>query len=181
MTSYDLNGLELTTSSCDTMNAYRLTAVDLTDKKFAAYAASKPNFKGQFSMHSIHNYSDSRDAAYSAQQFEKLYDKVKVKQLVTDKLFRGVCQEFTLKLEIPEWSYPAEGSTIAEMLIGKYDRNYVNNARDALREAFRAHKITQRPSLATCNDLMFRVETIVNAGTTYRNAAAQVISQQRIC
>lgn len=172
--SYDLNGLQLTPAA-DTMNTYRLTAVNLREQKFSAYAASRPSHRNEFSMHTIGLYSDPRDAAFVAQEFEKRYNKDEVRTLVKDGLFAAVARHFRETIEIPEWQYPAEGLTIEEMLGGSYTRNYVDNARDALVEAI---KVTgaKAPPLAQAKALMARVEELVRGGITYRMAARQVIT-----
>ena len=173
---YDHNGLELTPAA-DTMNAYRLTAVDLTEKKFSAYASAKPTYKNEWSMIKIGMFKDSRDAAFVAQQFEKHYDKVTVRQMVTDKTFRDVANEFVANLEIPEWQYPAEGFTIEELLGGGYEvykKNYVDNARDALVEAFKVSG-KKIPVIAEAKKLIERVEQLYKTGITYREAAKTVI------
>lgn len=171
--SYDLNGLQLTPAA-DTMNTYRLTAVNLREQKFSAYAASRPSHKDEWSMHRIGLYSDPRDAAFVAQEFEKCYNKDQVRVLVKDGIFNEVAKEFRENLEIPEWQYPAEGLTIEEMLGGSYTRNYVDNARDALVEVIKVSG-AKAPPLAQTKTLMARVEELVRGGITYRMAARQVI------
>lgn len=173
---YDHNGLQLTPAA-DTMNTYRRTAVDLTTKKFNAYAASKPRFKNDFSMHPFAQFKDPRDAAFIAQEFEKLYDKVKVRQMVTDGTLREVANEFIKNTEIPEWQFPAEGFTIEELLNGGYEeykRNYVDNAKDALVEALRVSG-KKTPDLKTAKSMIEEVEALYKTGMTYRLAAKEVV------
>lgn len=175
---YDHNGLQLTPAA-DTMNAYRRTAVNLGEKKFSAYAASRPRFKGDFSMHSIGMYKDPRDAAFVAQEFEKLYDKEKVRQMVTDGTLTEIARDFRETIEIPEWQYEPEGFTIEELLNGGYEeykRNYVDNAKEALVEALRvAEKKT--PDLKTAKKMIEEVENLKASGMTYRNAAKTVVEK----
>lgn len=175
MYAYDLNGLELTPVS-DSLNAYRLTAVDTTNEKYSAYAASKPTHKNEWSMHTIGLYKDPRDAAYVAQEFAKLYDKVKVRQMIIDGTFTEVAREFRENIEIPEWKYPAEGLSFEDILGGKYKTNYVNNAKDALLEAMRVFNI-KAPALDAAKKMMAEVENLVRQGMTYRNAAHKIVSR----
>ena len=172
--SYDMNGLQLTSVS-NSLNTYRLTAVDLAQKKFSAYAASKPSHNNEWSMHHIGMYKDPRDAAYVAQEFEKLYDKVTVRQMIIDGTFSEIAREFRENIEIPEWKYPAEGLSIDDMLGGKYTTNYVNNAREALVEAIRVAGI-KTPAIQQAKIMMNRVEELVRTGITYREAARQVVA-----
>lgn len=172
--SYDMNGLQLTSVS-ESKNSYRLTAVDLKQKKIAAYAASKPPHQNVWSMHNIGLYKDPRDAAYVAQEFEKLHDKIAVRQMVVDGTFYDIAREFRDNIGIPEWKYPAEGMTIDEMLGGEYKMNYVNNARDALLEAMRVANI-KAPAVQRAKEMMISVETLVRSGITYREAARQVVT-----
>ena len=172
--SYDMNGLQLTSVS-ESKNSYRLTAVDLAQKKIAAYAASKPPHQNVWSMHNIGMYKDPRDAAYVAQEFEKLYNKIVVRQMIVDGTFYDIAREFRENIEIPEWKYPAEGMTIDEMLGGKYKMNYVNNARDALLEAMRVGNI-KAPAINKAKEMMDSVEKLVCSGITYREAARKVVA-----
>lgn len=173
---YDHNGLELTPAT-DTMNAYRRTAVDLTAKRFTAYASAKARFKDDWTMYKIGLYKDPRDAAYVAQQFEKIYDREKCRQLVTDGLFEEVAREFRETIEIPEWQYPAEGFSIEELLNGGYEEykmNYVDNARDALREAIKVYN-KPAPALSVAKVMINKVEELYKKGMTYRLAAKQIV------
>jgi hypothetical protein len=171
--SYDMNGLQLTSVS-ESKNSYRLTAVDLKQKKIAAYAASKPPHQNVWSMHNIGLYKDPRDAAFVAQEFEKQYDKIVVRQMIVDGTFYDIAREFRDNIEIPEWKYPAEGMTIDEMLGSKYKTNYVNNARDALLEAMRVENI-KPPTVNKSKEMMAAVEALVRTGITYRQAAKEVV------
>lgn len=173
MYAYDQNGLELTPVS-NSLNAYRLTAVDVTTQKYAAYAASKPTHKNEWSMHTIHLYKDPRDAAFVAQEFAKVYDKVAVRQMIIDGSFNQVAKEFRENLEIPEWKYQAEGLTFEDILGGKYKTNYVNNAKDALVEALRVFNM-KAPALKIATKMMAEVENLVKNGMTYRSAAAAIV------
>jgi hypothetical protein len=169
----DRNGLELTPAA-DTMNAYRLTAVNTQAKKFAAYAAGTRKSNSEFNMFTIGFYGDPRDAAYVAQQFEKKYSKSQVREMVVDGTFAEVAKEFRSNIDIPEWVYPAEGMTIDEMLNTTYKRNYVLTAREALVEAINVFK-KPVPSLKDAAVMIKRVEAAVKEGMTLRAAAAQVI------
>lgn len=171
--SYDMNGLQLTSVS-ESKNSYRLTAVDLSQKKIAAYAASKPPHNNVWSMHKIGLYKDPRDAAFVAQEFEKKYDKSAVRQMIVDGTFYEIAREFRETIEIPEWKYPAEGMTIDEMIGGKYKTNYVNNSRDALLEAIRIANI-KVPPINKAKEMMNSVEDFVRSGITYREAAKKVV------
>ena len=172
--SYDMNGLQLTSVS-ESKNSYRLTAVDLKQKKIAAYAASKPPHQNVWSMHNIGLYKDPRDAAFVAQEFEKRYNKIAVRQMVVDGTFYDIAREFRENIEIPEWKYPAEGMTIEEMIGDKYKTNYVNNARDALVEALKVANI-KAPAIHKAKEMMNLVEKLVKNGITYREAAKKVVS-----
>jgi hypothetical protein len=174
--SYDMNGLQLTSVS-ESKNSYRLTAVDLKQKKIAAYAASKPPHQNVWSMHNIGLYKDPRDAAFVAQEFEKKYDKITVRQMIVDGTFYDIAREFRQNIDIPEWKYPAEGMTIEEMLGSKYKMNYVNNARDALLEAMKVENI-KSPIVSKAKEMMAKVENLAKTGITFREAAKQVIAKE---
>lgn len=172
--AYDRNGLELTSVS-NTLNAYRLTAVDKTKQKINAYANSHTEYKDQFHMHTIGQYDDARDAAYVGQQFEKKYDKYVVRQLVKDGLFSEIAKEFRQNIEIPEWIYPAEGLDWDDILGGKYETNYVDNARDAIREALKILN-KKAPPIEEAKKIIAKVEQLFKDGMTYRQAAHKVIN-----
>ena len=171
--AFDRNGLELTPAA-DTMNAYRLTAVNTKTKKFSAYAAGTRKSNQEFNMFTIGLYDDPRDAAYVAQEFEKKVSKSQVREMVTDGTFPEFAKEFQSNIDIPEWVYPAEGMTIDEMLNTTYKRNYVLNAREALVEAINVFK-KPVPSLKAAAEMIKRVEAAVKEGMTLRTAAAKVI------
>lgn len=171
---YDLNGLELT-QVADSLNSYKLTAVDTKIRKISAYAASRPNHKNDFSMHTIGQYNDPRDAAYVGQEFAKRYDKVTVKQMVIDGTFRAVANEFRESIEIPEWKFRAEGLDFDDIFGGKYEKNYMDNSRDALLEAIRVLG-KKTPALPEAKKLMAEVDKLVNAGgITFRQAAHKLV------
>lgn len=175
--AYDKNGLQLSPVA-ETRNTYRRTAVDMTQRKFSAYAASRPTRLNEWAMHTIGLYKDPRDAAYVAQEFEKLYDKVAVRQMIIDDTFTEVAKEFRENIDIPEWKFEAEGLTIEEML-GEtgYKRNYVDNARDALIEALHVAGI-KTPALKEAKLMMAAVEKLVSKnGMTYRRAAKKVVEK----
>lgn len=173
MYAYDQNGLELTPVS-NSLNAYRLTAVDVTAQKYAAYAASKPTHKNEWSMHTIGLYKDPRDAAFVAQEFAKIYDKFAVRQMVIDCTLNQVAKDFRESIDIPEWKYQAEGLSFDDILGGKYNTNYVNNAKDALVEALRVSNM-KAPALKVAIEMMSKVENLVKSGMTYRSAAKFVV------
>lgn len=174
MYAYDHNGLELTPVS-NSLNAYRLTAVDLTTQKYSAYAASKPTHKNEWSMHTIYLYDDPRDAAFVAQEFAKIYDKVAVRQMIIDGTFSHIAKEFRENIDIPEWKYQYEGLSFDDILGKKYKTNYVNNAKDALVEALRVFNI-KTPPLKIASKMMAEVENLVAAGMNYRAAAKNVVA-----
>lgn len=173
MHSYDMNGLELSPVSTS-MNAYRLTAIDMTNQKYAAYAASKPSKKNEWAMHPIGLFKDPRDAAFVAQEFAKVYDKQTVRVMITDGTFWEVAREFRESIEIPEWKYPAEGLSFDEIVGGKYKTNYVNNAKDALVEAIKVFNV-KPPVLAVAKKMMSDLEEMVKGGMTYREAAKKIV------
>ena len=178
---FDHNGLELTPAA-ETMNAYRLTAVDLKAKKFAGYARAKPRFKDDWSMYRIGYFSDPRDAAYVAQAFEKKFDSVKVRQMVTDGLFDEIAVEFSSSLEIPEWKYQAEGFSVEELINGGYEeykKNYVDNAKEALVEFFKVTN-TKPPTLEVAKKLIADVEKMYKTGKTYRESAKAIMGNFKL-
>lgn len=171
--AFDRNGLELTPAA-DTLNAYRLTAVNTKIKKFTAYAAGTRKSNNEFNMFTIGLYNDPRDAAYVAQTFEKKMSKAQVREMVTDGTFAEYAKEFRSNIEIPDWVYPAEGMTIDEMLNTTYKRNYVLDAREALVEAINVFK-KPVPSLKEAAVLIKKVEAAVKEGMTLRAAAAKMV------
>jgi hypothetical protein len=175
---YDRNGLQLSTAKAETLNTYRLTSVDLTTKKYTAYArASRPGGNNQWSMFKIGNqFKDPRDAAYVAQEFEKQYTHEQVRQMYTDGTFYDIGREFVQNLEIPEWNYPAEGLLVEDILNDYgYKQNYVPDAKTALREAISVFGI-KPPSIKDIPGLVKKVETLYNEGATYREAAMKVLN-----
>jgi hypothetical protein len=175
---YDRNGLQLSTAKANTLNSYRLTAVDLKNKKYAAYArASKPKGNMQWSMFNIGNlYKDPRDAAYVAQEFEKIYNPDQVRQMVTDGVFYDVAREFVENTDIPDWQFPAEGILIEDILNDYgYKNNYVSDAKSALQEAVKVFGI-KVPSLKEIPSLISQVENLYKDGCSYREAARKVMN-----
>lgn len=171
--AFDRNGLELTPAA-DTLNAYRLTAVNTKTKKFSAYAAGTRKSNQEFNMFNIGYYDDPRDAAYVAQEFEKKVSKSQVREMATDGTFAEFAKDFRSNIEIPEWVYPAEGMSIDEMLNTTYKRNYVVTAREALVEAIKVFN-KPVPSLKDAAAMIKKVEAFVKEGMTLRAAAAKVI------
>lgn len=171
---YDRNGLQLSASNdSKTLNSYRLTAVDMTHKKYNAYArASRPKGNMQWSMFKIGNlFEDARDAAFVAQEFEKEYTQEQVRTMVTDGVFYDVAREFVENLDIPEWQYPAEGLTIEDITNDYgYKVNRVDNAREALVEAISVFN-KKTPPLKEAKVLINKVNKLYNGGLSYREAA----------
>ena len=175
---YDRNGLQLSTAKANTLNTYRLTAVDLNNKKYAPYArASKPKGNLQWSVFNIGTlYKDPRDAAYIAQEFEKLYNPDQVREMVTDGVFYDVARDFVESTEIPEWQFPAEGLLIEDILNDfGYKQNYVSDSKSALREVISVFGL-KAPSLKDINGLVAKVEELYNEGASYRQAAKIVMN-----
>lgn len=174
--TYDQNGLELSPIA-ECKNAYLRTTVDLTAKKFTAYAYAKATRTGEWTMYTFARFDDARDAAFVAQEFQKKYPPEVCRQMVTDGTLLETGRQFAADLEIPEWKYPAEGFTIEEHLNGGYSdgmKNYVDNARDAMREALKAaHK--KAPKLSMVSAILSKIEMIkMEQNVTYRIAAQQV-------
>ena len=175
---YDRNGLQLSTAAAETLNTYRLTSVDLTTKKYTAYArASRPKGNDQWSMFKIGNqFKDPRDAAYVAQEFEKQYNHDQARQMYTDGVFYDVAREFVKTLDIPVWKYPAEGLLIEDILNDYgYKQNYVPDAKSALREAISVFGI-KPPSIKDIPALVKKVETFYADGMTYRESAIKALN-----
>lgn len=172
---YDRNGLQLSKAT-ESLNSYYRTAVDMTVRKYAAYAqASRSKGNNEWAMFNIGLFKDPRDAAYVAQEFEKQYTKEQIRQMVTDQTFRQIANDFVENLEIPEWKYPAEGILIEDILNDYgYKMNYVNNAKEALREVISVFGITP-PSLKEVQKLVDQVEEKYKSGISYREAARIVM------
>lgn len=174
---FDRNGLQLTTAQSNTMNTYRLTAVDLTIKKYSACAyASKPKGKSQWAMFKIGTmFKDPRDAAYIAQEFSKQYTPEQIRQMVTDDTFKEVSNQFVEDTEIPDWKFPAEGLLVEDILNDYgYKTNYVPDSKAALREVINVFGL-ETPALKKVPGLVAEVEALYNKGVTYREAARQVM------
>lgn len=156
---YDHNGLELSPVDSNTMNSYKFTAVDLTTKRYWAYARSDLwKIAKKFSMHNIHSYKDPRDAAFVGQEFNKAFSNEQVRELIRSGDFRDVVNEFLENLEIPVWKYPAEGLLIEDILNDyKFEKNYCDTAQEALREYF-ANFDGPRPALDKVKRMIARVE-----------------------
>jgi len=175
---YDRNGLQLSTAQSETLNTYRLTAVDLKTRKYNAYAqASRPKGQNQWAMFHIGTqFKDPRDAAFIAQEFEKVYDKDQVRRMHTDGIFYEVAREFISKTEIPEWKYKAEGLLVEDILNDYgYKHNYVPDSKTALREVISVFGL-KTPKLKEVKQLVEQVETLYNQGMTYREAARKVMN-----
>jgi hypothetical protein len=172
---YDRNGLELSPVA-ETFNSYRLTAINMSKRKYTAYAqASRDRGEKQWSMFNIADFDDPRDAAFVAQEFAKLYDRYQIRQMVTDGSFREVCKEFLSNLEIPEWQFPAEGLSF-EDITGDYGyrQNYVSDARQAVLEVIRMYQMPTL-DLAAAKQKIAEVEKFYARGLTLREAAKFVM------
>ena len=177
---YDRNGLQLSNAAAETLNTYRLTTVDLTTRKYSAYArASRPKGQMQWSMFKIGaQFKDPRDAAFIAQEFEKVYTHDQVRQMYTDGVFYEVAREFVKNTEIPEWQYPAEGLLVEDILNDYgYKQNYVPDSKTALREAIAVFGM-KPPSLKEIPILVKKVQELYDQGLTYRQAAMQVLGAE---
>ena len=175
---YDRNGLQLSPVA-ETMNSYRLTAVDLKNRKYSAYAmASRPKGPNQWAMFpSGTQFKDPRDAAYVAQEFEKHYSKEQVRQMHTDGVLHQVTLEFVENTEIPEWGFPAEGLLIEDILNDYgYKQNRVSSPVEALKEAI---KVTgcNTPPLKKVNTLVSAVQEKYDSGFSYREAAMRTVKE----
>lgn len=173
---YDRNGLQLTPIKRNNLNSYRLTAVDLTERKYSAYARAYTNQKNVWSMYKIGSlYDDPRDAAFVAQEFEKVYDSHKVRQMVTDGIFYETARQYAKNVEIPEWEFPAEGLLIEDILNDYgYEANRVEDAKSALVEAYKVFQI-KPPALKEVPALVKKVEEYFAKGMSYRQAARKVV------
>jgi hypothetical protein len=175
---YDRNGLQLAASNDPkTKNSYRMTSVDLKERKYFAYArASRPKGQMQWSMFKIAGFNDPRDAAFVAQEFEKQHKSEYIRELVTDGLFYKYAKEFAQNIDIPEWKYPAEGYLIEDHLNDYgYKVNRVDSARDALVEAIKVFGL-KPPSLKEVPNLIAAVEKNYEEGMSYREAARNVMN-----
>ena len=172
---YDRNGLQLS-QQANTLNSYRMTAVDMTTKKYVAVARAKQTTgKNQWTMFNIGLYTDPRDAAFVASEFEKRYTADQIRQMVTNGEFRDVATEFKESIEIPEWNFPAEGLLIEDILSDySYKKNYVLDAKEALREVIQAFKL-RPPTIDAIKDLVACVEQKYQAGKSYREAAKETM------
>ena len=168
---YDNNGLELSQMN-DTLNTYLYTAMNVKTRKVVAYAPIRLNTTVKFGMITIGFFTDPRDAAFVAQSFNKLYTKEQSTQMSIDGTFREVAKDFIANLEIPEWEFEAEGLSFDD-ITGEGERymfNYVNNARDALKEAVKKFNV-KVPSLEVLKKLEAKVDALVKSGASYRAAA----------
>lgn len=172
---YDRNGLQLSTARTETLNTYRMTSVDLTTKKYRAYARSGSPNPNKWTMHDIGRYNDPRDAAHVAQEFEKQYTKDQVSQMVLDGAFSEIAKVFRETIDIPEWKYPAEGLLIEDILNDYgYEKNYVLDAKEALREVIKVFNL-KAPNLNDIKTLVETVEKLYQTGISYRTAAKQTM------
>lgn len=172
---YDRNGLELTPVQ-SSLNAYKFTAVNVASRNYTAYAQATRN-RGIYSMVTIAKFDDARDAAYVGQQFAKIYTESQVYEMVIDKTFEQIANEFVGGLDIPEWQFPAEGFDWDD-IVGSdgTTKNRVDNAREALVEALKiAGKPT--PALASAKKMIADVEKLYQGGASYREAAKNVVNK----
>jgi len=173
MMTYDRNGLQLSPKG-ETHNAYRMTYVDFTRKKFAAYARGNET-ESHISIKRIGYFDDPRTAAFVAQEFEKKYDKVQVDYLIDSGTFVQTVVEFTGSIDIPEWQYPAEGMTKDDLdseFVYKFNR--VDNAREALVEAIQLTGVTV-PPVKKAKLMIKEVENLYKLGISYRDAAMKTV------
>lgn len=179
MFAYDRNGLQLSPVK-HSMNAYRLTSVDVTNKKFDAYINVVWDDPSRYKMHEIGSYKDPRDAAYVAQEFEKIHfsderSKSYVKDLINEGKFAAFAREFRQSIEIPEWQYPAEGLDMEDITNDYgYKQNRVEDARQALIECIKVFNLTP-PPLNQAKNLIAKVEGLYKKGKGYREAAKLVM------
>lgn len=172
--AYDRNGLELT-PICNSKNSYKFTTVVPASRKYAAYAQAV-RFSGVFSMVTIGKFDDPRDAAYIGQMFSKQYDINQVYQMVIDKTFDQVAEQFIKDTEIPEWKYPAEGLDWDDILgVKGSTKNRVDSAREALIEALK-NAGKPIPVLAKAKQMIAEVEKLYNQGMSFRGAAKHVVA-----
>lgn len=173
---YDKNGLPLTPMN-ESKNSYLHTAMSMTTRKVSAYAHIRKEKGVTFLMASIGMFDDPRDAAYVAREFASAYTIDQSTQMKIDGTFREIAKDFVKNLEIPEWKFPAEGLTFDEIEgndSAGYSLNYVNSAKEALREVVSVFKL-KAPSVKDIPALMGKVEALVEAGETYRAAARKVM------
>ena len=175
---FDRNGLKLSSPERESLNTYYRTAVDLTSKTYSAVAYATAEFKNQWSMFTIGDFKDPRDAAYVAQEFFKQYDKNAVRLLAKDGDWTEVAREFRQNIEIPTWQYPAEGLSIEDILgeTGRgYKNNYVSDARAALVEVIKVFEL-KTPDLKMAKTLINKVEEAYKGGKSYREAARHAMN-----
>jgi hypothetical protein len=171
---YDRNGLRLSPMA-ETNNAYYHTAVDTSTNKYSAYArAEVTEGRGQWSMYRIGKlYTDSRHAAFVAQEFEKTYSQRSTRMMVNEGTFSDCADKFVEGIDIPEWQYPAEGLSAEDVAIG-YKRNYIPGAREALIEVISVFGL-QPPPIVSIKGLVNEVEMQYKLGITYREAARNIM------
>jgi len=171
---YDRNGLQLSPAD-NTLNSYRNTSVDLKRGVYNAYARAAYRGKNVWSMYTIGKFKDPRDAAFVAQEFEQTHDKEFVRQMTTDGLWAEYAKEFAEKIDIPVWSFPAEGLLIEDIKNDYgYKQNYVSDAKAALVEALKVFGVTP-PALKEVPSFIKKVEKYYEMGLSYREAAKKVI------
>jgi len=173
---YDRNGLKLSPVS-NSLNSYLHTAVNLNNKKYAAYAqASRPNGQNQWAMFKIGFFEDPRDAAFVAQSFQNKYTRENIRQMVTDNIFDEIVSEFMETIEIPEWVYPPEGILMEDIISDYgYKKNRVSDAKDALREVISVFGL-KPPPLKDVKNIVSDVEALYKKGMTYREAARKIMN-----
>jgi hypothetical protein len=172
---YDRNGLELTPVQTS-MNAYKFTAVNVAGRNYTAYAQATRN-RGIYSMITIAKFDDARDAAFVGQEFAKKFTISQAYEMVLDKTFDAVASEFVTSIDMPVWQFPAEGLDWDDIVGGAgYEKNRVDNAREALVEAL---KIASKPApaLTAAKKLIDSVEKLYSDGMSYREAAKLVVNK----
>ena len=178
MSSYDHNGLELTRSKNDnTSTAYFRTSWNPISKKFQANFYKAYRGRSVNGTDVIREYEDARDAAFVAQEFDRMYTPEQNRLAETDGTIRQITADFVANLVIPTWQYPAEGFDREELIngsFGGYRTNYDSDAREALKEALRVFG-KKPPTVDAAREYIKQVEVFHAKGMTYRQAAAQVI------
>lgn len=171
---YDRNGLELTPKA-NTMNSYKYTAVDLTAKKFTAYARATQKHSKEWNIFRIGNFKDPRDAAYIGQKFADEHTKEYVRTLHTDGEWAEYAALWISEQDIPEWKYEAEGMTIDDITgENTYKINRVDDAKEALREWI-SMKGIKVPPLNMVNNLIQSVNQLYQNGKSYRQAVRELL------
>ena len=171
---YDRNGLALSPVATSN-NAYVFTSLNIRQRKFNAYARMAGARK-EFTMLNFGAFNDPRDAAHIAQEFNKAYCKDQIRQMYVDDTFQEIAKEFINNTEIPDWKYPAEGLTVADIECDYgYTDNWVAGPREALVEVIKVFGI-KPPPLNEAKVLVQKVSQLVASGMSLRQAARQAVN-----